>query len=184
MDFMFLKFTLKRAIKNFLAQSGMDEVKINYILNKNIDFYAASIPRMRKMNNASGNKPSKISSLQYMLVGTANKYMVDLLDIEQGMIQCDEDIIKLHFCMAIMVVVTDAQWTPMWNQILRLDLWYKHWGKINDVGIYIIKQSADLAPFIKVLNDLIVTNYNSGHLYLERGFPLDEISKKVTAEYN
>jgi hypothetical protein len=175
---MFLKFKLKKVVKIFLSQAGMDKVKISYILTQNLDQYVDSVKRLK--NSPFANMTNQ-NCLERLLVSTAENYMNQLLDKDK--LEADEDIIKIHFCIAVMAVVTNDQWTPMCNQILRLDLWYKHWSKINEIGTFIVKQPADIAPFIDVLNNLMVTNYQSGHLQLEAGFPLDEICNMVSSEY-
>tara|TARA_B110000211_G_scaffold234969_1_gene307901 strand:- start:2492 stop:3028 length:537 start_codon:yes stop_codon:yes gene_type:complete len=178
---MFLKLKLKRTIKIFLAHSGMNKTRINYVLGQNIDRYVNSIALLK---DSPFSHMSQQDCLERLLVETAEQYMVDLLDIEQGRIEREEDIIKLHFCIAIMSVVTADQWAPMCNQILRLDLWHKHWNKINEVGVNIVKQPVEVAPFINVLLNLIQTNYNSGQLQLEHGFPLNEMTEMMLLEHS
>lgn len=178
---MFLKFKLKRAVKDFLTQAGMNKANQNYILSQNLNQYCDSIKNLK--NSPYFSNMSQQNCLERLLVSTAEEYMDELLDIEQGKIKNNVDFIKLHFCLAIMVVITTDQWAPMCNKVLRLDLWHIHWNEINAVGEYIVRQSAANAPFIFILNNLIITNTKSGLLKLEHGYPLEKINKMVNTEY-
>jgi len=177
---MLLKFKIKRAIKEFLFQAGMNRAQVSYILTQSLDRYVHDI---KALKNTPFAKISNQNCLERLLVSTAENYMNQLADIDKGNIKTEEDIVKLHFCIAVMIVVACDQWAPMCNQILRLDLWHKHWDKMNEIGTLIVKQPHDVAPFVKIANNLMVTNYSSGHLQLERGFPLDEICNMVISEY-
>jgi hypothetical protein len=159
----------------------MNITKIGYVLDQNIDQYVSSIGLLK---NSPFSHMSHQDCLERLLVETAEQYMVDLLDIDEGKIVREEDVIKLHFCIAIMSVVSADQWAPMCNKILRLDLWQKHWNKINEVGVHIVKQPVEVAPFISVLFNLIQTNYSSGKLQLEHGFPLSEITEMMLLEHS
>lgn len=175
---MFLKSKIKKVIRVFLSQAGMDIIKIDFILTQNLDKYVNSI---KILKNSPFSNMTNQDCLERLLVSTAENYMNQLLDKDE--LTKKEDIIKLHFCIAVMSVVTNDHWAPMCNQILRLDLWYKHWCKINEIGTFIVKQPADIAPFIFILNNLMVSNHQSGRLQLEIGFPLNEISNMVNSEY-
>lgn len=178
---MFLKFKCRRSINDFLNKSGMNKNQIDYILSKNLDKYVKSIKILKKSPFFHTENPNFLEGL---LVSTAEEYMDHLLNIEQNKIEKDTDIIKLHFCISIMIVVTADQWAPMRNQILRFDLWHKHWKQINELGAYFIKQPVVDAPFVNVLNNMIIANAGSGLLQLESEYPLEAITKLVVSEYN